>query len=126
MFLESSEFRGEGENIYKPHKMILMHDQKVVIRLNFRADTITYVEGWKKKSKKHTLSSNLTSESDSLKISSASRRSLVSHESRSNEVEVYFPAGRIKMYVDFHSNSKGDDEPYNWSDTIPSIEERGR
>ena len=126
MLLESSKFLGEGENIYKPHKMIQMHNQTVVIRLNFRADTIEYEAEGKKKSKKHSVSSNLTSNSYNMNMSGASRRSLASHKAQSNEVEVYFPAVNTTVYADFRSNSKREDEPFARSYTLSSTKERGR
>ena len=126
MFLGSRHFLGSGEDIYKPNDMIEMHEQKLHIRVNFRADTLKYVEGWKKKSKKDTVRSNVTSNSNNVERSGSSRRSGNSDSTQGNEVEVYFPAEQTRVFADFKSNEKHDDDTYASSRSHISDTESGR
>ena len=119
MFLGSRHFLGSGEDIYKPNDMIEMHEQKLHIRVNFRADTLKYIEGWKKKS-------NFTSSSNKVERSGSSRRSVHSDSTQSNEVEVYFPAKRTQVYANFKSNEKLDGDVYYSVRSHISDKESGR
>ena len=127
MFLASKQFDGDDvANVYKPNNMIHMHEQKVYVRLNFRADTLEYVEGWKKKNKIDTVRSNSTTNRDNVKGSSSSRRSVHSDSTQSNEVEVYFPARETRIFADFKSNGKRPDDAYANARSLKSWKETGR
>ena len=135
MFLASKDFEGDDvdsdiddvdANIYKQFDMIHMHEQKVHVRLNFRADTLKYVEGWKKKNEIDTVRSNSTTIRDNVKDSSSSRRSVRSDSTQSNEVEVYFPARETRIFADFKSNGKRSDDAYANARSLKSWKETGR
>ena len=88
-----------------------MMNQRVVVKINFRADTIEEIEGWKKKSKKHSKRniSLLQQKSSENKGSSAPDASLpgttvpdasIADSSKvTNEVEIYFPADHIVLVI---------------------------
>ena len=72
-----------------------MEDQRVTIKINFKADTIEHVQGWKKKSKKSTAPSDeITSRKQQ-----PTKRSL-RMKLGSNEVEMYLIAKSVKVRLD--------------------------
>ena len=72
-----------------------MEDQRVTIKINFKADTIEHIQGWKKKSKKNTTYFNDTSS----RTQQPKTRSSLKMQLDSNEVEMYLIAKPIKVVL---------------------------
>ena len=124
MFLETAEVPGAADTVYTLNDRISMKKQTVVVKVNFRADTLHFVSGWKKKSKMETIKSNSTSIGP--KKSDLSRRSSKSDATKSNEVEVYFPAKETRVSADIRSIHKLHSDHPTEAHTSVGMKESGK